>query len=62
VGLFLGFQFDSILYPSEWNRSKTQVTAYAGQKLDQEEDSSIACGSTNLYNHFGNQFDGLLEN
>jgi len=34
--------------------SKTQGTAHA--EKEQVERSSIACGSVNLYNYFGNQF------
>jgi hypothetical protein len=29
--------------------------------MEQFEHSSIASGSANLYNHFGNQFGGLSE-
>jgi hypothetical protein len=32
------------LYPSEWLRSKTQVTADAGEHVEKEEQSSIASG------------------
>ena len=39
------------LYPSEWLRSKTQVTADAGKDVKQEEQSSIAGRSENLSNH-----------
>ena len=51
----------SILYPSEWLRSKTQRTAHAGEVVEEGEQSSIAGGSENLYDHSGNQFGGLLE-
>jgi hypothetical protein len=37
------------------------VTTHAGEDVEQEE-PSIAGWSTNLYNHFGNQFGGFLEN
>ena len=37
-------------------KKKTQVIAHAGKDVKQEEYSSIAGGSGNLYNHFGNQF------
>jgi hypothetical protein len=45
----------SILYQSELQRSKSQVVAHAGEDVEQEEDSSIAGGSANLYNNSGNQ-------
>jgi hypothetical protein len=35
------------------------VTADAGEDVKQGEHSSIAGGSANLYNHFGNQFGGF---
>jgi hypothetical protein len=41
-------------------RSKTQMTAHAGENVDHEECSSIAGGSAKLYNHFGNHFGGFL--
>ena len=43
-------------------RSKTQVTAHAGEDVEQGEHSSIAGGSANLYNHFGNEFCIFSEN
>ena len=49
-------------YTSEWLRLKSQVTAHAGEDVEQGEHSSIAGGSANLYNHFGNQFGGFSEN
>ena len=36
-------------------KSKTQVITHAGEDVEQGEHSSIAAGSANLYNHFGNQ-------
>jgi hypothetical protein len=36
------------------------VTAHVGEDVEQEEHSSIAGGSANLYNHCGNQFGGFL--
>jgi hypothetical protein len=50
------------LHPSEWLRSKVQETADAGEDVEQGEPSSIAGGSANLYNHFGNHFDVFSEN
>jgi hypothetical protein len=38
------------------------VTPHAGEVMEQGEHFSIAGGSANLYNHFGNQFDNLSEN
>ena len=32
------------------------MTAHAGEDREQEEHSSIASGSTNLYNYYGNQY------
>jgi hypothetical protein len=37
-------------------RSKTQVTADAGEDVGKEEHSSIAGGIASWYNHSGNQF------
>jgi hypothetical protein len=47
---------------SELLRSKTQVTADAGENVEKEEHSSIAGGTTSWYNHSGNQFGGSSEN
>jgi hypothetical protein len=44
---------------SEWPKSKTQATAHTANDVEQGEHSSIAGGSSNLYNHFGNQFGGF---
>jgi hypothetical protein len=49
------------LHPSEWLRSKTQETAHADKIVEKEEHSSTG-GSTNLYNHAGNQFGSFSEN
>jgi hypothetical protein len=46
----------------EWLRSKTQVTADAGEDVEKEEHSSIAGGIINWYNHSGNQSGGSSEN
>jgi hypothetical protein len=53
---------DSILHLSEWLKSITQVTAHAGEDMEQGEHPSIAVGSANLYRHYGNQYEGFLEN
>jgi hypothetical protein len=53
---------DSTSHQSEWLRSKTQVTADAGEDVKKEEHSSIAGGNASLYNHSGNQFDDSSEN
>jgi hypothetical protein len=47
------------IHPSEGLRSKTQEAANFGKDLEQGEHFSIAGRSADLYNHFGNQFDGL---
>ena len=49
-------------HQSEWLRSKTQVTADAGEDVEKEEHSSIFGGIANLYNHSGNQSGGSSEN
>jgi hypothetical protein len=38
---------------------KSQVLAHDGEDVKQWEPSSIAGGSLNLYNHFGNHFGGF---
>ena len=53
---------DSILHQSELLRSKTQVTAHTGKHVEKEENSSIADGIANWYNHSGNQSGGSPEN
>ena len=53
---------DSTLHQPEWLRSKTQVTADAGEDVDKEEHSSIVGGIASWYNYSGNQFDSSLEN
>jgi hypothetical protein len=35
-----------------------QVTAHAGKDAEQEDHSSTADGSANLYSHDGNQYGG----
>jgi hypothetical protein len=37
------------------------VTFHAVEQVDQGEHFSIAGGSANLYNYFGNKYGGLLE-
>ena len=54
--------WDSILYPSEWLRSKTQVTAHDGKDVEQGEYYSIVDVIANLHNHSGNQSSGFSEN
>ena len=54
--------WDSTSHQSEWLRSKTQVTADAGEDVEKEEHSSIAGGIASSYNHSGNQPRGSLEN
>jgi hypothetical protein len=43
-------------------RLKIQVIADAVKDVEKEEDSSIAGGIANLYNHFGNQSGTSSEN
>jgi hypothetical protein len=50
------------LSPVRMTRSKTQVTANAGEDAEKEEHSSIAGGIARWYNHSGNQFGGWPEN
>jgi hypothetical protein len=50
------------LSPSEWLRSKIQVTAVAGKDVEKEEHSSIVGGISSLYNQSGNQSGHSLEN
>jgi hypothetical protein len=40
--------------PSEWLRSKIEVTENIAKNMEQGKHSSIAGGSANLHNHFGN--------
>ena len=46
---------DFILHPSEWLRSKPQVTAYVVEDMDQGEHSSIPNGSVKSYKASVNQ-------
>jgi hypothetical protein len=52
----------SIARQSEWLRSKSQVTADAGEDVEKEEHSSIASGFASWYNHSGNQSGSSTEN
>jgi hypothetical protein len=45
---------DSTSHQSEWLKSKTQVTADAGEDVEKEEHSTIACVYINWYNNSGN--------
>jgi hypothetical protein len=47
---------------SEWLRSKSPVTELAREDVEKKEQSSIAGGIANWYNHFGNQSDCSIEN
>ena len=51
---------DSTLH--SWLRSKTQATANAGEYVGEGVYSSIAGGSTNLYNLSGNYSGSFSEN
>jgi hypothetical protein len=50
------------LTPVRMAKSKTQVTADAGEDVEKEEHSSIAGGIASLYNHSGNRSEGSSEN
>jgi len=53
---------DPTLHQSEWLRSKTQVTADAGEDVEKEEHSSTVGGAASWYNHSGSQSGGSSEN
>jgi hypothetical protein len=57
-----GYANQNTSYQSEWLRSKTQVTADAGEDVEKEEHSSTAGGITSWYNHSGNPFVGSSDN
>ena len=48
-------------HQSEWLRSKTQVTADAGEDVKNKEHSSISGGIAKWYNHSGNQSGGYSD-
>jgi hypothetical protein len=50
------------LTPIRMAKTKTQVTADAGEDVEKEEHSFIVGGIASLYNHSGNQFGGSSEN
>ena len=50
------------LNQSEWLRSKSQVTADAGEDVEKEEHFSITGGIANWYNHSGSQIGSSSEN
>jgi hypothetical protein len=52
----------STSHQSEWLRSKTQVTANAGEDVEKEEHSSIAGGIASWYKNSRNQFSSSSEN
>ena len=51
-----------IPHQSEWVRSKTQVTAHAGEDVENEKHSSFAAGSASWYNHSVTQSGDSSEN
>jgi hypothetical protein len=51
-----------ILYPSKRIRPRSQKIVHAGKDVEQGKHIFTAGVSTNLYNHFGNQFGGFSEN
>jgi hypothetical protein len=50
------------LHQSELLRSKLQVTTHVGKDVEKDEQSSIAGGIENWYNHSGNHSGGSSEN
>jgi hypothetical protein len=50
------------LTPVRMAKIKSQVTADAGEDVEKEEHSSIACEIASWYNHSGNQSGGSSEN
>jgi hypothetical protein len=50
------------LTPVRWLKSKTQVTADAGEDVSKEGHSSIVGGIVSWYNHSGNQSGVSSEN
>ena len=54
--------WDTMLYWTEWLRSKMPMIAFAVEDMESGEHFSIACGNENLYNQFGNQCDSFSEN
>ena len=50
------------LTPIKCLRLKIQVTAHAGEDVEEEEDSYIASGIAKWYNNSGKQSDGSTEN
>jgi hypothetical protein len=55
-------QNDPEIPPSEWLRSKLQVTTHVGEDVEKEEHSSFAGMVANWYKHSGNQSRGSPEN
>jgi hypothetical protein len=51
-----------LLHQSEWLRSELQVTTHVREDVEKEEQSSIAGGNANWYNHSGIQSGGFSEN
>jgi hypothetical protein len=51
-----------LINPSEWLRSKPQVTTHVGKDVEKEKQSSIAGGIAQWYNHSGNQSGDSSEN
>ena len=52
---------DSTLHQSEWLSSKPQVTTNVVEDVEKEEHSTIAGGTANYYNNFGNHSGGSSE-
>jgi hypothetical protein len=50
------------IYVEDLDQSLIEVTAHAGQDLEQENHSSTAGESANLYSYFGIQYGNFSEN
>ena len=62
IKMTLKFIGVNTLYPPEWLRWNTQVTAHTAEDVEQGEHSSLPGGSANLYNCSKNQSGSFLEN
>jgi len=60
--LAVSLRRDLHLVPVSLHRSKTQVTADAGEDVEKEEHSSIVGGIADWYNHSGKQSGDSSEN
>ena len=53
-------QWDATAQLLEWGKSKTTITANAGEDIEQQELSFIASGDEKQYRHFGRHLDCFL--